>query len=229
MKDIDKKDYLELRPYEKCLEMGECSLSDAELLSVIIKTGVKGSSSIELSGKILNFSEENSGILGLMQLSITELMQIRGIGRVKAIQIRCIGELSRRIAKATATEKLSFDHPEAIARYYMEDLRHCMQERLVVALLDTRCRLIYDRVLTVGTINASLITPREVFVEALKHNAVAIVILHNHPSGDPTPSSNDLAVTRRIKDSGDLLGIRLIDHIIIGDNRYTSLKEKGIL
>lgn len=104
-----------------------------------------------------------------------------------------------------------------------------MQERLVVALLDTRCRLIYDRVLTVGTINASLITPREVFVEALKHNAVAIVILHNHPSGDPTPSSNDLAVTRRIKDSGDLLGIRLIDHIIIGDNRYTSLKEKGIL
>ncbi len=229
MKDIDKKDYLELRPYEKCLEMGERSLSDAELLSVIIKTGVKGSSSIELSGKILNFSEENSGILGLMQLSITELMQIRGIGRVKAIQIRCIGELSRRIAKATATEKLSFDHPEAIARYYMEDLRHCMQERLVVALLDTRCRLIYDRVLTVGTINASLITPREVFVEALKHNAVAIVILHNHPSGDPTPSSNDLAVTRRIKDSGDLLGIRLIDHIIIGDNRYTSLKEKGIL
>lgn len=229
MKDIDKNDYIELRPYEKCMEMGEKALSDAELLAVIIKTGTKGSSSIELSGKILNFSDENSGILGLMQLTIPELMQIKGIGRVKAIQLKCIGELSRRIAKATANEKLSFDHPDAIADYYMEDLRHSRQEQLVIALLDTRCRLIYDTVLTVGTVNASLISPREVFIEALKHNAVAIVILHNHPSGDPTPSKNDLAVTRRIKDSGDLLGIRLIDHIIIGDNRYTSLKEKGIL
>lgn len=105
MKDIDKKDYLELRPYEKCLEMGERSLSDAELLSVIIKTGVKGSSSIELSGKILNFSEENSGILGLMQLSITELMQIRGIGGSKLFRSGALVSLSRRIAKATATEK----------------------------------------------------------------------------------------------------------------------------
>jgi len=125
--------------------------------------------------------------------------------------------------------RLNFNNPSAIADYYMEEMRHSSKEQLIVAMLDTKCRLINDTVLSIGTVNASLITPREVFLEAFKYNAVSIIILHNHPSGDPTPSNNDLMVTKRIKESGEILGIRLIDHIIIGDNKYTSLREKGIM
>lgn len=219
----------ELRPYEKCISKGVNSLTDAELLAIIIKTGTKGVNSIELSNSILNYSKENLGILGLLNLSISQLMNIKGVGKVKAIQIQCIGELSKRISKSSAYKRLNFNSPSAIADYYMEEMRHSLKEQLVVAMLDTKCRLINDTVLSIGTVNASLITPREVFLEAFRYNAVSIIILHNHPSGDPTPSNNDLLVTKRIKESGEILGIHLIDHIIIGDNKYTSLREKGIL
>ena len=221
----------ELRPYEKCVSLGAESLSDAELLAVIIKTGTNGMNAIELSKLIIgtNSTPKQAGLLGIMNLSIPQLVQIKGVGQVKAIQIRCICELSRRIAKSTAYQKLNFTSPSAIADYYMEDMRHRTKEQLVIAMLDSKCRLIHDTILSVGTVNASLITPREVFIEALRYNAVAIVILHNHPSGDSTPSNNDVIVTTRIKESGELLGIRLIDHIIIGDNSYTSMKEKMIL
>lgn len=219
----------ELRPYEKCLKNGVESLSDAELLAVIIKTGIKGTSSIQLSTAILNYSKDTPGILGLMHLCIPQLMKIKGVGKVKAIQIQCIGEFSKRISKSNAYQRLNFNNPSAVAEYYMEEMRHISKEQLIIAMLDTKCRLINDTVLSIGTINASLITPREVFIEAFKYNAVSIIILHNHPSGDSTPSNNDLVVTKRIKESGEILGIHLIDHIIIGDNQYTSLKEKGIL
>ena len=219
----------ELRPYEKCISKGVNSLTDAELLAVIIKTGTKGIDSIQLAKTILNYSKENQGFLGLINLSILQLMNIKGVGKVKAIQIQCIGELSKRISKSSAYKRLDFNNPSAIADYYMEEMRHSSKEQLIVAMLDTKCRLINDTVLSIGTVNASLITPREVFLEAFKYNAVSIIILHNHPSGDPTPSNNDLMVTKRIKESGEILGIRLIDHIIIGDNKYTSLREKGIM
>lgn len=219
----------ELRPYEKCLSKGVSSLTDAELLAVIIRTGTKGISSIQLSDAILNHSKDTPGILGLMNASVPQLMKLKGVGRVKAIQIQCIGELSKRISKSSAVQRLNFNNPSAVAEYYMEQMRHIKKEQLIVAMLDTKCRLINDTVLSIGTVNASLITPREVFLEAFKHNAVSIIILHNHPSGDPTPSSNDLTVTKRIKEAGSILGIQLIDHIIIGDNKYTSLREKGSL
>lgn len=221
--------YDEQRPYEKCMEKGVSSLSDAELLAIIIRTGRNGSDSVQLSKEVLNYSKDAPGILGLMHLTLPELMTIKGIGRVKAIQLQCVGELSKRISKANASQRLNFNSPSAIAQFYMEEMRHESKEVLVLVMLDTKCRMISDKVLSIGTVNASLVTPREVFLEAMKFNAVSIIILHNHPSGDPSPSNNDLVVTEKLKEAGELIGIRLTDHIIIGDNRYISLKEKGIL
>ena len=168
----------------------------------------------------------SKGLLGLSSITIPELLKIRGVGKVKAVQIKCICELSRRTAKQSASAKLKFTEPEAIAAYYMQDLRLLEKEHMILVLLDSKCRKIADTVLSVGTVNASLVTPREVFAEALKYNAVSVVLLHNHPSGDAAPSHNDIAVTDRIVQAGKILGVQVIDHIIIGDNTYTSLKEK---
>lgn len=217
------------QPYEKCILSGAKVLSDAELLAVIIRTGTKGEKSIELSSKVLTLSSNNQGILGLNHLSYHDLLKIKGIGKVKAIQILCIVELSRRIAKASARNNLSFTSPVTIADYYMEDLRHEEQEHLILMMLNTKSKLLCDKVLTKGTVNASLISPREIFIESLRNDAVFIILVHNHPSGDPLPSKEDIAVTMRIKEAGTLIGVLLLDHIIIGDNRYISMKERGIL
>ena len=214
-----------LRPYEKCLTLGAETLSDAELLAVILRTGVSGMNSIELAQHIFSVCCRSKGLLGLSSITIPELLKIRGVGKVKAVQIKCICELSRRTAKQSASAKLKFTEPEAIAAYYMQDLRLLEKEHMILVLLDSKCRKIADTVLSVGTVNASLVTPREVFA-ALTARAVQIILLHNHPSGDAAPSHNDIAVTDRIVQAGKILGVQVIDHIIIGDNTYTSLKEK---
>ena len=146
---------------------------------------------------------------------------------MKAIQIRCLAELARRMAKAEALEGLDFSSPNTIARYYMEDMRHRQKEVMKLLLLNTKARLIGASDISVGTVNATLVSPRELFLEALKKNAVSIILLHNHPSGDPTPSQEDILLTQRVRKAGNLIGIELLDHIIIGDNRYISLREKG--
>lgn len=219
----------EQRPYEKCLKYGPEMLTDAELLAAIIRTGSKGLSAIRVAEEILGLSRSEKGILGIFHLSIKELTEIKGMGEVKAIQMKCIAELSRRIAKANAYQSLVFTNPATIADYYMEDLRHQEREHLVLLMLNTKNKLIQDMVLSRGTVNSSLVSSREIFVEALKCHAVYIILVHNHPSGDPTPSREDILITRRLKEAGNLIGISLIDHIIIGDNKYISLKERGIL
>ncbi len=219
----------EYRPYEKCLKNGPEMLTDAELLAVIIRTGSKGESSIGLADRVLSASGMKSGLLGIIDLSIEELMKIKGIGKVKAVQIKCIAELSRRISKTSAGRKVDFSNSEKIADYYMEDIRHMDREQLIMVMMDTKMQFISDVVLTTGTVNASLMSTRDVFREALKHGAVFIVLIHNHPSGDPTPSREDIINTKKIKDAGEMIGILLLDHIIIGDNKYTSLQQRGIL
>ena len=230
MKDtiMEMPDYQ--RPYEKCLREGEQSLSDRELLAVILRGVVQGSSSLTLADKILNLSKQTgySGLLGLFHISMQELMKIHGIGKVKAIQLKCIGELSKRMATAAAKPELSFHHPVTIAKYYMERLRHEEQELLYCMMLDGHNHLSGEQLLSRGTVNATLITPREIFVEAAKYRAVNLILVHNHPGGDPSPSQADLDVTERIYHCGELLGIHLLDHIIIGDHRYVSFREKGI-
>ena len=156
------------------------------------------------------------------------LMRVRGIGKVKAIQILCLSELAKRMARASALQELDFSSPRTIAQYYMEDMRHREKEVLKLLLLNTRARLIGESEVSVGTVNMALISPRELFLEALRRNAVSIILLHNHPSGDPEPSQEDIRITGRIYEAGVLIGIELLDHIIIGDNRFVSLKERGL-
>ena len=156
-------------------------------------------------------------------------MSIPGVGTVKAIQLKCIGELSRRMARQKAKERLSFNAPDTIAEYYMEELRHLEQEVLLCMMLDTKNHLLGEKRMFLGTVNASLVSPRELFLEALRYQAVNIILVHNHPSGDPTPSREDVLITQRVHQGGELIGIHLLDHIIIGEHTYMSFREKESL
>ena len=222
--DMAKED----RPYEKCLRLGPEALSDGELLAVLLRTGTKGCPSVDMADEILNLSRNKEGLLGLYQLSLTQLQSVKGVGKVKAVQIKCIGELSKRIAGATARKGLSFNQPETIAQYYMERLRHEEQELLICMMLDTKNHLLGEEMVFKGTVNSSLVNPREIFLAAVSYHAVGILLVHNHPSGDPTPSRADLDFTQRVSRAGDILGIPLIDHIIIGDHRFLSFRQRGI-
>lgn len=217
------------RPYEKCLEAGPSALTDAELLAVMLRTGARGESSLDLAEKILQLNYPG-GILGLLHLSLPELTAVKGIGKVKGIELLCIGELSRRIWKALATgETPAFTDPAAISGFYMEELRHKEQEELHLMMLNTKNALIRDSLIFRGTVNASVASPRELFLEALRYHAVRIILVHNHPSGDPAASREDEELTLRVREAGAVLGIPLLDHVIIGDQSYFSFKERGIL
>ncbi|WP_373214992.1 DNA repair protein RadC [Ruminococcus sp. 5_1_39BFAA] len=219
------------RPYEKCIREGVEALSDSELLAVILRSGTQGMNSLTLANKVLSLTKDTAypGLLGLMRLSLQDLMKVNGIGKVKAIQLKCIGELSKRMASAAAKPRISFRDPETIARYYMERLRHEEQELLFVMMFDNRNHLLGEHLVTKGTANATLVTPREIFLEALRYRAVCLILVHNHPSGDPSPSDCDIAVTEQIFKAGELVGISLLDHIIIGDQRYFSFRSQGLM
>lgn len=217
------------RPYERCIRHGVQSLSNRDLLAVILRTGAKGRNVLELAGDLLKLVPEREGFTGIRRLSLDELSKVKGIGKVKAVQLKCLLEIARRMARAEAGEGTHFTSPSAVANYYMEDLRHEEQEVLLLLMLNQRGRLIKERYMFKGTVNASVISPREIFVEALASRAVQIILLHNHPSGDASPSPEDLDVTRRIKEAGQLLGIALTDHIIIGEHAYVSLREEHYL
>ncbi|MBO5167049.1 MAG: DNA repair protein RadC [Lachnospiraceae bacterium] len=219
-----------LRPYEKFMQFGAEYLTESELLAVILRTGSKDADAERLAEQILEMaSYGRQGLLGLHRISMERLLQIKGVGRVKAIQIKCVLELCTRMAKAKAEEQLTFNRSGSVAAYYMETLRHRDRECVLLLMLDTKGRLIKETELSKGTVKSSLLSPREVFVEALQASAVNIILLHNHPSGDPTPSREDMEITAVIAELGQKLDIPLIDHIIIGDNRYISFKEKGYL
>ncbi len=211
------------RPYEKCMEKGPQALSDAELISVIIRTGSGGESAISLAHRILKLGDD--GILNLVGLAVSDLLKIPGIGPVKAVQLKCIVELAKRISMASRAEQMILSDASSIAEYYMEQMRHENREILIAAMFNVRNAFLGDVVISVGTAHASLISPAEIFRRALLRGASSVVLLHNHPSGVPMPSQDDLDVTRRVASCGEMLGIPLMDHIIIGDNRYYSFSE----
>ena len=217
------------RPYEKCIRYGVQALTNRELLAVILRTGAKGKHVLDLAGELLNLVPEREGFTGIRRLSMSELSAVHGIGKVKAVQLKCILEIARRMAREEAGEGTAFTSAEAVAGYYMEDLRHREQEVLLVLMLNQRGRLLKETYLFQGTVNASVISPREIFLEALSARAVQIILLHNHPSGDPRPSREDLEVTRRVQEAGDLIGSTLTDHIIIGGHSYISFREKNYM
>ena len=218
----------DMLPYEKFEKFGAASLSDAELLAIIIRTGTREFNSIELGKKVLGLasgSGQTKGLLSLQHLSVEELMQVKGIGRVKAIRIKCVTEFSKRIAMETFRKGIRFDKPSTIADYYREQLRHLEVEQVILVMTDGKNQFLKDCVLSTGTVNMSLVSPREVFMTALKTQAVHILLVHNHPSGDPTPSKEDIEITKKLHEAAGIMNIPLVDHIIIGDNSYRSLKE----
>lgn len=218
----------EERPYEKCLRCGPSALSDSELLAVIIRSGTPGSSSIDLARKVLQKGTHQKGLLGIHHLSLQELMEIKGIGQVKAVQIKCIGELSKRIASVSARYLLDIEHPETIAAYYMEQMRHQEQERMICMMLNGKNQLLGEEEISRGTVNSAIISPRDLILAAFRYHAVYIILVHNHPSGNPMPSEEDIRLTQRVQSACSLVDIPLLDHIVIGDQRYVSLREQGL-
>lgn len=217
-------------PYEKFVTYGGKSLTDAELLAIILRTGTKGVSAGQLGERVLSETSRNgNGLLGLHQISLHDLMQIEGIGEVKAVKLKAIAEISTRIAQAKARKTLCYHNPYSIAEFYMERFRHQNVEYILLIMFDSGMHVIGEHILSKGTVNASLLSPREVFIQAFKEQAAGIMILHNHPGGNPVPSDNDLQITERINEAGTLMDIPLIDHIILGDNSYFSFKESGLL
>lgn len=211
------------RPYEKCEKNGAESLSDAELLAIILKTGTKGDKVMDLALQLLQADASRPGLEGIMRLDLADFQKVRGIGRVKSIQLAAVCELARRMTRIQFREEYAFATPQSIADYYMAYMCHLKHEEVHLMMMDTKQHLIKECLLTKGTVNSSLIAPREIFIQALKAEAVGIVLVHNHPSGDDTPSREDLAVTEKVRSAGELIGIRLVDHIIIGNGHFTSL------
>lgn len=217
------------RPYEKLEKHGAAMLSDAELLAIIIRTGSAKERSVDVALNILTAHKDIKGILGISRLTLPELRKVSGIGRVKAIQIQAVAELSKRMARATMDDTMYFQSPDAIAGYYMQEMRNLEVEKVRLLMLNSKSKCIKDMEISMGTVSSSLLSPREIFIEALRYGAVYIILVHNHPSGDPQPSNADLQITERVKEVGLLIGIKLMDHVIIGDNKYISLKQKGFL
>lgn len=214
-------------PYEKCERYGAGVLSDAELLAVIIKSGTRERTSRDLATEVLSLHPVYKGLLGLYHLTIKELLSISGIGKVKAVQLQCVAELAKRLAKATRQVDTVFSCPGDAARFFMEEMRNLETEHFYAAYLDASGQLLHYQSVFAGTIQSSFANPREVLRLALRYDAAHFLVLHNHPSGDPKPSEEDIQVTYRLQEAASLVGIPLMDHIIIGDNQYISLRERG--
>lgn len=217
-------------PYEKFLRFGPKGLTESELLAIILRTGTKDCSAVQVADKVLSLAKyPREGLLGLYDVSLEELMNVKGIGMVKAVKLKALTELSMRISCATAKQGLIFTKSSSVAAYYMERMRHRQTECVLLLCLDSKGQLIDEKRLADGSVRAATVSPREIFLEALHSKAVNIILLHNHPSGDPAPSRSDIQLTQDVKDLGEKLEIPLLDHIIIGDNRYTSFREKALI
>lgn len=218
------------RPYEKLEKFGPEMLSNAELLAIIIKTGTKDDTSVSLSQKLLSRDSSGKGMIFLHDISLEQLREIKGIGRVKAIQIKAIMELSKRIASTFRTDnRITIKGAEDVSKMFMEEMRHLSKEVFKVLLLNTKNVVIKQKDISMGSLDSSIVHPREVFIEAVKAGCSSVLFVHNHPSGDPSPSLEDIKATERLDEAGRILGIRVLDHIIIGDGNYISFKEKGLL
>ncbi len=214
------------RPREKMLKNGEKSLSNAELLAILLRNGTKHKNAIELANYIIN--KDLQGIRYLQDVTIEELCNIDGIGPSKATQIKAALELGIRVA-SYKPQRYKVTNPWDIYKYYMESMRYAKQEIFKVVLLNTKNEIIADIDVSIGTLNSSLVHPREVFREAIKRSSNKIILMHNHPSGSIKPSKEDKQITSRLIKCGEIIGIEVIDHIIIGDGTYFSFKENVII
>lgn len=215
----------EERPRERLARHGAAILSNAELLAILLRTGTKNESAISLAHRILI---QEQGLRYLVDSNVEQLSSINGIGQAKASQIKAALELGKRLAAFELGVDKPVKCPQDVADLLMEEMRYLKKEHMKLVLLNIKCNLISVEEVSVGSLNASIVHPREVFNPAIKKSSASIIMVHNHPSGDPTPSSEDAAITSRINEAGKLIGIELVDHIIIGDGKYISMKEKGL-
>lgn len=222
IKDVPKED----RPRERLLKLGSSHLSNQELLATLLGSGTKEESVMALSNRVLMHFE---GLKLLNDATIEELIAIKGIGTAKGVLMLAAIELGKRMNQYRPNDRYVIRSPEDGADYVMEEMRSLNQEHFVVLFLNTKNQIIHRQTIFIGSLNTSIVHPREVFREAVKRSAASIIVAHNHPSGDPTPSQEDIHVTRRLVESGKMIGIELLDHLIIGDRKFVSLKEKGYL
>lgn len=214
------------KPRERLMHAGAAALSDSELLAILLNTGHKGYSSIDIANELLRLSE---GVKQLKLWSLDELIRVKGIGYYKAIILKAAFELGERIHSGCVREQIKITKPADVANYMMGRMQHLTQEVFVVLFLNSKNVIIKERTLFKGTLNASVVHPREIFSEAVRCSAHAMIVLHNHPSGDVTPSKEDITTTERLIACGHVMGIALLDHIIIGDNAFISLTEAGYI
>mgnify|MGYP000948917689 FL=1 len=224
VRDLPKEE----RPREKLLAAGAAALSNTELLAVLLRTGVREGSVLRVAEEVLTLYREK-GILAIAQMGARELSAIKGVGPAKAATILAAVELGRRLAMKEAARRTIVHGPADAAHYAMPRLRFESKEHFAVLLLSTKNHVLAMPVISVGTLSASIVHPREVFQAAISHAAASMILVHNHPSGDPTPSSEDIAVTRRMAEAGKVMDIPVLDHIILGDDKFISLKEKGMI
>ena len=213
------------RPRERLVHAGEGALSMAELLAIILGTGVGGESALALATRLIS---RYGGLPGLARASFTELQTEKGLGPAKTAQLKAALELGRRMLLAAPEDRFVVRSPADVAQLLMAEMGHLEQEHFRVLYLDTRNRLLGSETVYVGSLNASHIRVSEVFREAVKRNCASIIVVHNHPSGDPTPSPEDVEVTRQLVAAGNLLDIEVLDHLIIGQQRFVSLRERGL-
>lgn len=216
------------RPREKLLSLGAKQLSNIELLAILLHSGTRQKSVIQVAQELLSAYKEN-GLASIVNVAPTELIRIDGIGPAKTATLLAAMELGLRLAKQPSAEKFAIRRPEDAAMYAMPRLRYEQREHFALLLLDTKNQVMAFPDVSIGSLNASIVHPREVFRCAISYAASSIILVHNHPSGDPSPSREDLNVTKRLLKAGEILDIEILDHIIIGDNKYTSLKEQGML
>lgn len=215
------------RPREKLLFQGKEALSSTELLAILLRTGTKEKTAIQLAQEILSLDE--SGILFLQSCTPEELQQIKGMGAAKACQILAAVELGKRVETHPRKIRKQITNPEDIVQLFMGRMRYYKKEHFVVLLINAKGKILEECQVSIGDLCSTLIHPREVFSQAVKRSAAAIVLVHNHPSGDPTPSRQDLETTGRLTEAAQILGIQVLDHIIIGDGTYKSLKSEGLM
>ncbi|RBP93977.1 DNA replication and repair protein RadC [Cytobacillus firmus] len=214
------------RPRERFVLNGPQSLSNHELIAILLRTGTKDESVLQLANRLLTHFE---GLRLLKDASLDEITAIKGIGSAKAIQLLAAVEIGRRISNLTYDDRYTIRSPEDGANYVMHDMRFLSQEHFVCLYLNTKNQVLHKQTIFIGSLNASIVHPREVFKEAFRRSAASVICIHNHPSGDPTPSREDIEVTKRLAESGKIIGIDVLDHLIIGENKFVSLKEKGYL
>ena len=214
MKEIS----LEQRPRERLKVKGADNLNDAELLAILLQYGSKGENAVDLGNRLIS----EFGLERLNSLSLSELMKIKGIKLAKASKLIAAFELSKRVSSGKICEKV-VKNPSDIAKYYISRLKDLKKEHFIAVFLDSKNKIIKDEVISIGTLNSSLVHPREVFKEAIKNSANSIILVHNHPSGSVEPSDEDYRVNKVLIETGNLVGIKVLDHLIVGDGEWNSL------